>query len=325
MGQVALFYLVTAIVGFSFESNSAYMKVFFSGPPDATVTELDAAESATNDQQPIATPYMTIAGSKLLNTGVEEVTSYDGIIKNISAGYYALEIGDRILLVKSGKAPSTTVSGELSAMPFDVKSDLFLPGTSAADEAVFYPLLLDTNYRESGWVGIFWALAAEGLFGFFGWRSWLRLSGKVEHPAVTRAKAWGDLAVTSGEVEREMETAVKGKCGGWTLTEDYAVKNALMSFNLYRLDNLAWVYKKTIKRRVYFFIPAGTTYAAELNFSDGQAEMAGSQKNVDEMLALASARAPWAAKGYTDELEKIWKSSRAEFVAEVMKRKGEGR
>ena len=27
--------------------------------------------------------------------------------------------------------------------------------------AQVYPLLLDTNYRESGWVGIFWALLAE--------------------------------------------------------------------------------------------------------------------------------------------------------------------
>jgi hypothetical protein len=133
------------------------------------------------------------------------------------------------------------------------------------------------------------------------------------------------LAVTSAEVERELETAVRVKGGGWTLTQNYAVKNARLSFDLFRLDNLVWVYKKTIKRRVYFFIPAGTTYAAELNFSDGQADVTGKQKKVDELLALASERAPWAVKGYTDDLAKFWKSTRAGFVAEVMKRKSEGR
>jgi hypothetical protein len=83
------------------------------------------------------------------------------------------------------------------------------------------------------------------------------------------------------------------------------------------------VYKKRVKRRVYFFIPAGTTYAAEQNFSDGQAEVAGKQKKVDELLALASERAPWAVKGYTDDLANFYKSSRNSFVAEVMKRKSE--
>ncbi|MGD0482068.1 MAG: DUF6709 family protein [Terracidiphilus sp.] len=323
IGQVVLFLVVTAIVAWIFAANSAYLKVFFKGPPPATAADLDAAQNADSSNQPIATPYVTITGDKVLNTGVQEVTTYEGIIKNVSAGYYAVEVGNRILIVKSGKTPSTTVSGELGSMPFDLKSDLFPPGTDAADEAVFYPLLLDTNYRESGWAGAFWALLAEALFGFFAFRSWRRLSGQVDYPAVTRAKAWGDIAVTSAEVERELETAVKAKGSGWTLTQNYAVKNARLSFDLYRLDNLVWAYKKAIKRRVYYFIPAGTTYAAELSFSDGQAEVVGKQKKVDELLALACERAPWAVKGYSADLEKFYKSSRAGFVAEVMKRKSE--
>jgi hypothetical protein len=98
-----------------------------------------------------------------------------------------------------------------------------------------------------------------------------------------------------------------------------------LAFDLFRLENLVWAYKKAVKRRIYIFIPAGTTYAAELYFSDGQAEVAGKQKIVDELLALASERAPWAVKGYSDDLEKFYKSSRAGFVAEVMKRKSEMR
>ena len=118
--------------------------------------------------------------------------------------------------------------------------------------------------------------------------------------------------------------AVKTKRGVWTLTQNYAVRNQRLAFDLFRLDNLVWIYKKTVKRRIYGVIPMGTSYAAELNFSDGVAEVAGSQKNVDELLALAGERAPWAVKGYTDDLAKFWKSSRAGFVAEVMKRKSGG-
>lgn len=322
IGQVVLFLAVTAIVVWIYAENLAYLKVFLDGPPPATAADLDSAEQATHAAQTIATPYVTITGDKVLNMGVEEVTTYEGIIKHVSAGYYALEVGGRVLLVKSGKAPAATVRGALGPMPYDLKSNLFPEGTDPADEAAFYPLLLDTNYRESGWSGFFWALLAELLFGFFAWRSWRRISGQVDHPAVERARSWGDLQVASAEVERELEMAVKDKQGPWTLTENYAVKRALLGFDIYRLENLAWGYKKAVKRRIYGIIPAGTTYAAELNFSDGSAEITAKQKKVDELLALVGKRAPWALMGYSEELEKLFKSSRGEFMAEVMQRKG---
>jgi hypothetical protein len=210
-------------------------------------------------------------------------------------------------------------------MPLDVKSSLFPEGTDAADVAVVYPLLLDTNYRESGYAGAFWALLAEGLFGFFAWRSWRRLSGAVDHPAVVRARGWGDLAVTSAEVERELETAVKAKASGWKLTQNYAIKQAVLSFDLFRLENLVWAYKKATKRRMYGIIPLGTIFAAELRFTDGKAEISGKQKNVDELLALVTERSPWAVKGYSDELVKFYNSSRNSFEAEVAARKKEMR
>jgi hypothetical protein len=56
------------------------------------------------------------------------------------------------------------------------------------------------------------------------------------------------------------------------------VKNTRLSFNLFRLDNLVWVCKKAMKRRVNFIIPAGTSYAAELNFGDGHAEWLANRK-----------------------------------------------
>ena len=103
VSTVVLFCVVTAIVVWIYAENSAYVKVFFKGPPAATAADLDAAQNADSSNQPIATPYVTITGDKVLNTGVQEVTTYDGVIKNVSAGYYALQVGDRILIVKSAQ------------------------------------------------------------------------------------------------------------------------------------------------------------------------------------------------------------------------------
>ncbi len=105
IGQVVVFLVVTAIVVSIVAENSAYWKVFFKGPPPAAVADLDAAETSVNNSQAISTPYVTITGDKVLNTGVQEVTTYEGVIKNVSAGYYALQLGDRVLIVKSKKRP----------------------------------------------------------------------------------------------------------------------------------------------------------------------------------------------------------------------------
>ena len=322
IGQVVLFLVVTVIVVWVLAANTAYWKVFIDGAPTAGTTQLNAAATAADNYKPIATPYVTVTGGKVLSTGVQEVTTYEGFIHHVSAGYYAMLVGDRVLIVRSGKSPATTVSGSLSAMPLDLKTQLFPEGTDPVVIAQVYPLLLDTSYREGGWMGIFWAIVAEVIFGFFAVRSWMRLTGRVDHPAVKRARAWGALAVTSADVERDLQMGVKAKSRGWTLTQNYAVKRKLFSFDLFRLENLVWAHKKEVKRRVYT-IPVGTGYAAALNFSDGNAQIDGNQKKVDEVLTLASERAPWAATGYSDELQRAYKSSKAGFVAEVMKRKRE--
>ena len=313
MGQVVLFLVVTAIVVWIYAENAAYCKVFLEARRGRG-GELDAAATAAENYQPIATPYMTVSGGKVLSTGVQEVTTYEGFIHHVSAGYYAMQVGDRVLIVKSGKSHGRrrpAAAGRDAAGPED--------GTvSRRDRPVVvaqvYPLLLDTNYRESGWVGIFWALLAEAIFGFFAWRSWMRLTGRVDHPAVKRARAWGDLAVTSAEVERELQTAVKARSKGWTVTQNYAVKRKLMSFDLFRLENLVWAYKKAVKRRVYYVIPVGTGYSAELYFSDGNAEIDGKVKKVDEVLALADERTPWAVKGYSDDLQKPTRARRMDLL-----------
>ena len=117
IGQVVLFLVVTAIVVWIYAENATYWKVFLLGPPPGGAAELDAAATAADNYKPIATPYLTVTGGKVLNTGVQEVTTYEGFIHHVSAGYYAMLVGDRVLIVKSGKTPAATVGGALSAMP----------------------------------------------------------------------------------------------------------------------------------------------------------------------------------------------------------------
>lgn len=320
--QAILFLLVTGVVVSLYALNGWYWGPFFHGPVVVDATGLATAAATTDNYAKISTPFATVTGDEVLNTGVREVTTYEGLISHVSAGYYALRVGDRVLIVKSPKPPTTTVSGSLGPMPYDLETQLLPGDVDPAVKAQVYPLLLDTKYRESGFVAIFWGMLVEVIFGFFAWRSWMRLIGRQEHPAVTRATAWGDLVVTSGAVELELQSAVKCKSKSWTLTENYAVRRTLLSFDVFWMENLLWVHKMATKRSVNL-IPIGTRYEASLNFSDGSAEIVGKQRRVDELLECATARAPWVVNGYSDELAEMYKKSRDGFAAEVMKQKKE--
>jgi Family of unknown function (DUF6709) len=318
--QIALCLLVTVSVVSLFALNASYWGPFFHGPTVVDPAGLDAAAIAANNFAPIPTPFATVAGEQVVNTGAQEVTTYDFIVSRVSAGYYALKVGDKVLIVKSPNPPARTVTGSLDPIPYDLKTQLFSSDVDPTTAAQVYPLLLDTKYREPGFMAIFWALLIEAIFGFFAWRSFMRLIGRQHHPAVARAKRWGDLAVTSAALESELQNAVKCKNKGWTLTENYAVQRTMFRFNLFRMQNLLWAYKNATKRSVNF-IPVGTAYSATLNFSDGGAVIEGKQKQVDEVLEFARLRAPWAVAGYSDELAALYKKSRNEFAAEVLQQK----
>ncbi len=116
---------------------------------------LDAAAAVADSYSgTIPTRFATVTGDKLSNTDVQEVTTYDGLISHVSAGYYALVVGGKVLIVKSPKPPTTTVTGSLDPMPYDLKTQLLPEDVDPALKAQVYPLLLDTKYREPGFFAI---------------------------------------------------------------------------------------------------------------------------------------------------------------------------
>jgi hypothetical protein len=131
--------------------------------------------------------------------------------------------------------------------------------------------------------------------------------------------AWGDRHGISLEVEREAR-APRYTGGGWMLTDNYLVQRAFFTFDVLRLADLLWGFKRITKHSVNF-IPAGKTYAAEFRCYGGLALLAASQQKVDEALQFAGTRAPWAIIGFSDDLQKLWNKDANAFAAAVQQRR----
>jgi len=303
-------------------SNGDYWGPFFNGPALVGATDLDKVNPFKIDH-----PYVTALGDQVIDSGVQELTTEttNGVKGKpyVSAGYYALLIGNKILMIKSAVQPPVRPTGELGNLPDDLSSQLFSndeDGKKIRD--ITYPLLLTTedDYRQSGYWAITGILVGLAVCIYFGRLALRRLQGKTIHPTLAKVRGWGDVNIVSAEIERELQHNTRFKHGATTITDDFLVIQGLLVFELYRLDDAVWLYKKRT-RHYTNLIPTGSTFEAVLVFYGGRVGVSGKQSRVDEMLAFAANRSPWAIAGYTDEINELFKKDPNGFAAVVESRR----
>ena len=155
----------------------------------------------------------------------------------------------------------------------------------------------------------------------YGIPAWRHYRDPGTHPLLARIGPWGDPLGVAVDVERDFGTP-RYKASGWRIGDKYLVQSTFFMFNVLRLRDLLWAYKKVTKHSVNF-IPTGKTYACVLACYGGTAEVTGREKDVDSLLSFAAERAPWAVFGFTDELSRVFRQKTADFCAAVEQRKHE--
>ncbi len=300
-----------------------YIKNFVSGPFDVGQAELDAIGDVS------AAPhyFVRVTGSKAIETGIQQFTTrmHAGVetSRSVSAAYYVLVVGDRLLVVKRAAGTPTTAQGELAAMPAGLDRALFNTPRMESIRGRFYPYYLDdASFRTPGYIGGGAAIVLVVLLVWFGLPAWRYARDVSSHPLVKRVALWGDPLSTAVEARREADSPPRYKGGGWRVADKYLIRSAPFAFDLLRVSDLLWAYKKVTKHSVNF-IPTGKSYAGILVCYGGTAEVTAKEKNVDALLTFAAERAPWAIFGYSNDLKKLFKQKTQDFCATVEQRKRE--
>jgi hypothetical protein len=314
--------LALGALGLAYWADADYWRALMH-PSVITAAGLDTQSLRVSAYRDPSVSVVSVHGKVLGNFGVKEAERSYLARSEVVKPYWAMQVGDRVLMVKSVTRPAGTATGLLQAIPSDLASDVFPVELSAADRARFYPLMLDTDDLGTAETYLVYTLLVLAVFGTIAWIGWRRLSGKSVHPAVKRASGWGELHEVSARIEQEYRHVTKLRMKGWTLTENYLIHNSTFSFDVFRLDDLVWAYPSVVRHRYGGVIPIGKAHSAAMHFLDGDANAAGRKKDVAQMLSVAQARAPWAVMGYSDKLSSVWKSERGTFIDEVQKRKRE--
>lgn len=303
-------------------ANTRYIGNFLRGPFNAGAAELERLGDATTAPH----YFVKVAGTKAMDTGLQEVTTQTeaGVEKSrrVTANYYALQVGDRLLVVKSTGGTLRVAEGALGPMPADLERNLFASPEMQSAQSHFYPFYLDaaSSFRAGGYWGIGIAIALLALLAWKARPAWHGLQEPGSHPLAARVGKWGSPVDTAAAIEREWRAPGNTRMGKWTLTERYLIQSALFRFNVLRFEDLLWAYKKVTKHSVNF-IPTGKTYQAIVHAYGGMAELPGSQKKVDEMLQDAAKRAPWAVVGFSAEIQTLFTKQNRDFCAAVEERR----
>lgn len=292
-----------------------YIVNFFGGPFELGKTELDAISDVS------AAPryYARVTGSKAINTGIQQITvrKRAGVetSRSVSGQFYVLLVGDRLLVVKSSAGAQTTSEGELRAMHSELEGKFFGTPDMQAIKKRFYAFYVDdSSFRLPGYIGA----AVIVLFGFllyrFGVPSLRHFLAPSSHPVARKLASWGDPGTIAAEAELESRTP-RHKSGGWLVTGKYFIQSTFFTFDVLRMSDLLWAYKRVTSSNLV------KKYNAVLVCSDAKIDIRGSEKNVDAILTSASERAPWAVFGFSTEIEEQFNKKQQDFRAAVEQRR----
>jgi hypothetical protein len=297
-----------------------YVVNFLQGPFDAGLRELDAVDDVST------TPhyFVRVTGSKAIDTGIQQMTVHKrgGVetSRSVSAAYFVLVVGTRLLVVKSASGPRQVVDGELLSMPASLEREVFVMPGAAAARTRFYPYYLDDGaFRLPGYIAIGVILVFGLLLVKYGRPAWQLRQDVSAHPLLRRVTAWGDPLGSAVEAKRQTASP-RYKGSGWLVTDAYLVQNTLFRFDLLRISDLLWAYKRVTKHSVNL-IPTGKSYAVVLVCDGGTAQVKAREKTVDAILGFVAGRVPWAVFGYSDERNVLFSKSSADFRAAVEQRR----
>ncbi len=311
--------IVIALIVIALFASQRHLSNIFAGPFPADIAALAAADGPGDLER----YYLSVEADKAYETGFYLEEKTNGVVTG-RKNYYALAVGDRLLLVQTpATSPRTDFTGYLEAPRSDVQQEVIadIESRDPSLRGIFLPMqLTEGDLRGPGYALVL------GVPLLLGWMLWTLLSGLIwagdpmRHPIARALGRFGDarLAISSIDAELAVDHAY---IGSMRLTPTWLIKQGGGRLEATRHEDVVWLYK-TVKTYRSYGIPVGKRYIATICDRHGKEIVlwAKQEEPVSQMLTAAAARAPWAVMGYKPETEKAWRRSRAEVVAGVDQR-----
>ena len=303
--------------------SARYLYNFCAGPfalSDETLTSLKNADNLNGY-------FVKVRIDNIVDYGVQEIKKERrGGRETVLAEYYALILGEKLLLVKtSPEHRASEFIGSLEDLSTAAEGEVigrFLQNDPGAKGA-FLPVMLDaTGFRGPGYVGLAIGVPLLLLSVWNIRKALQRRANPEEHPIFSMLSRYGGPETVAAAIDAEVSASGKKLRDRVLVTPSWLLKPSPYSLAVRSLDELVWAYKKVTKHSVNF-IPTGKTYATVIWDRRGKSIEITNAREQDGHLLLEEIgrHAPWVLIGYADDLARAWKSNAAEVVSAVDKQR----
>lgn len=273
--------------------------------------------------------YIELVGEESFDTGLSKVKgASDKLVWNV----VGLLVDDQIVPVKTKKPADKGIVAFKGFVEADseLNNRLLVSsfGRSLATDSTVKLAAFDIDETSFSAIGI----SIAGVLGLLGLGLFLRqllksvhwLTNIDDHPVRQSLTTSGATAEDFAELDGTYAPTTTTKVGKVTLFPNWAVTEKRIVADAFRYSNIVWIYGKRTKQRVNF-VPVGSTYSTVVCTADGLLRsLDGRSKNkADDVLTALSQRSPWAAQGFSEDLEAAWKSDKAAFAHAVLSRGGQ--
>jgi hypothetical protein len=177
----------------------------------------------------------------------------------------------------------------------------------------YLPYYVDAyDYKAFGWFssvicGLLALWAAYGAMKYV-----QRNANPAEHPFAKSLARFGALESVVPQLDAEMSAAhatFTYRANAAEVTANWYVTTSYMGAKAAQLSSLVWIFRKIVKRRVYFVIPAGTQQSVvSLDRFGQRAVVQLKALQIDELISLLKNVAPKAIYGYDKRVDKLWRA-----------------
>jgi hypothetical protein len=256
--------------------------------------------------------FVTVPAAGVLYTGFDQVSRrvsrWTGQVtsEQPTDTYLALPAGNRYLvarvpvsLLPNGQLTVTEFTGRLVPVPADVGAAL---GTGR-----LLPVLLEVDPSYRDWTLTTMALGlAASVFGAWNLaRVRQRRRDSLRHPIATILGRHGDPVEVAQEIDAEARAAKVELTSKVTLTAHWLIVSKDFNDELLPLHDLAWVYKKLTKKKLYGVVTVNTTAAIVLvDRARRKIEFeCDNEEDADPILQKIVVAQPFVYAGYDKQLE----------------------
>lgn len=127
----------------------------------------------------------------------------------------------------------------------------------------------------------------------------------------------GDIEMACTQIDNELNLPDVYRNVPITITKNYIIVETQQIVFALPLRELMWVYKETIQKKIYGFVPAGKTNSLVFVFSDKKTykvDLFKGEETIDEVIEYMCNNCKTSFVGHSEELENLFKKDSDDFI-----------